>query len=716
MKPKKSVNLKNVWLALSLMVILVAGITTPVHAAKNQLTAFSKNSPADGAFLTSTSVTLSWGYSAGTNSYTWCITPQGGTICEKEGTTRGTTVTVNGLTTGTIYSWQVSAEDLENGVDANNGVPWTFHVTAPGSFSKTGPANGSSNQLSNVTFTWESSPGVVNYEFCYGLDGGCINTYNTGTDTFKTINNLAPNTTYYWKVRALNNFGATYANGETPTWMFTTAPKPGAFHKSQPSSNEEVYIPTEGAQKHFQWTGAENADGYYFCFDETNDNQCNGQNWQIIPGGSQVDHYVTVYPAKTYYWQVMAYNSANYVTISDSGTWFSFSTYSPDHFNKLGPGNTAQVGLNANLGWSRSRGAVSYAYCYDTIDDNKCNTEWVNAANASFATIVNLSPHTDYYWQIVARDQYNHFTEADSDSWFSFSANPPPSGFGKGNPTNNTNGLPGTLTFSWSPSSDATVYEYCVNTTTECTQWNYNGTNTSAEVNGLEPESVYFWQVRALNTFGSMDADAGVWWSFETQSDFVSPVTPPITQTATFLSQGNYDGWVLESTETSNKGGALNNKSKLFLVGDDAANRQYRGILSFDTSSLPENAVVTKMTLKVKKAGLVGTNPFKTHKGLVVDIQKLNFGTSPKLQKPDFQVKGSKDFAGQFSNKAVSGWYTAELGSEAYAYFNTSGVTQFRLRFNKDDNNDLGADYFKFYSGNAGISSGPQLIVEYYVP
>ena len=122
------------------------------------------------------------------------------------------------------------------------------------------------------------------------------------------------------------------------------------------------------------------------------------------------------------------------------------------------------------------------------------------------------------------------------------------------------------------------------------------------------------------------------------------------------------------------------------------------------------------MTLKVKKAGLVGTNPFKTHKGLNVDVQRANYGTSPKLQKSDFQAKGSKNLAGQFFNKAVSGWYAAELSSEANTYVNTSGVTQLRLRFNKDDNNDFGADYFKFYSGNAGISSGPQLIVEYYVP
>ncbi len=44
------------------------------------------------------------------------------------------------------------------------------------------------------------------------------------------------------------------------------------------------------------------------------------------------------------------------------------------------------------------------------------------------------------------------------------------------------------------------------------------------------------------------------------------------------------------------------------------------------------------------------------------------------------------------------------------------GVTQFRLRFNKDDNHDFGADFLKIYSGNAGAKSQPQLIVEYNLP
>jgi hypothetical protein len=54
------------------------------------------------------------------------------------------------------------------------------------------------------------------------------------------------------------------------------------------------------------------------------------------------------------------------------------------------------------------------------------------------------------------------------------------------------------------------------------------------------------------------------------------------------------------------------------------------------------------------------------------------------------------------------------------AYINTlasrGGVTQIRLRFKLDDNNNTIANYLSLYSGNASSSYRPQLIIEYYIP
>jgi hypothetical protein len=183
-----------------------------------------------------------------------------------------------------------------------------------------------------------------------------------------------------------------------------------------------------------------------------------------------------------------------------------------------------------------------------------------------------------------------------------------------------------------------------------------------------------------------------------------------------FKSLAALDGWVLESTETSDMGGTRNSAATTFYLGDDAANKQYRAILHFDTSSLPNTAVITSVTLKINAQGLVGTDPFITHGSLLVDIRKPFFGTNYLLENSDFQALASSSAVAAFNVTPVSNWYSAEVDSAGYPYINLTGATQFRLRFATDDNNNLIADYMTFYSGNAVLAMRPQLIVGYYVP
>jgi hypothetical protein len=154
-----------------------------------------------------------------------------------------------------------------------------------------------------------------------------------------------------------------------------------------------------------------------------------------------------------------------------------------------------------------------------------------------------------------------------------------------------------------------------------------------------------------------------------------------------------------------------------FYLGDDSQDRQYRSILSFNTSSLPDGAVITKVTLKIKRYGIVGTNPFSTHGSLLVDVKKGSFYGSSTLQAQDFQASSSLSSVGKIPNSTSSGWYTETWTSGMLSYINKTGLTQLRLRFSKDDNDDMGADYIRFYSGDYSTGSyRPQLIVYYYVP
>jgi hypothetical protein len=198
----------------------------------------------------------------------------------------------------------------------------------------------------------------------------------------------------------------------------------------------------------------------------------------------------------------------------------------------------------------------------------------------------------------------------------------------------------------------------------------------------------------------------------------VAPVAEPPLE---LLSVAAEDGWTLESGETTGKGGKINAGATTIRIGDDALNRQYRSILSFNTSALPANAVITKVTLRITYQGKTGTNPFNTHKLLLVDLKTSTFGTSA-LQKADFQTTATLMSAGIIGKTPVSlvpNVYESVLTQTALDSLNANiGFTQMqlRLRFQKDDNNDFGADFLKFYSGNSStLNTQPVLIIEYTV-
>ena len=189
-----------------------------------------------------------------------------------------------------------------------------------------------------------------------------------------------------------------------------------------------------------------------------------------------------------------------------------------------------------------------------------------------------------------------------------------------------------------------------------------------------------------------------------------------ITPIVTLYSTGAYDGWILESARTSTIGGSINATGTTFQLGDDALNRQYRSILSFNTIGLPDNAVIKSAVIKIKQSGVPsGTNPFNVLGGLLVDIRKGAFGANA-LTVTDFQAVPSVTKVGTFGKTPVGGWYSVTLIAAGRSNINVLGVTQFRLYFTKADNNNLKADFIKFSSGNAVSTQQPQLIITYILP
>ncbi|MBI5934961.1 MAG: PQQ-dependent sugar dehydrogenase [Chloroflexi bacterium] len=186
--------------------------------------------------------------------------------------------------------------------------------------------------------------------------------------------------------------------------------------------------------------------------------------------------------------------------------------------------------------------------------------------------------------------------------------------------------------------------------------------------------------------------------------------------TATYTSVGAHDGIILEVSENAGIGGSINATQLVLAVGDHQTDRQYRSILSFDTSTLPDDAQVTSVTLRIKRQKFIGDDPFLTLNRLVADLGAPFFGSSADLEPVDFHSsRGS--VAGTFNPTPVNSWYSLKFIFPSLTKLNRTGLTQLRLRFFLDDNDDLARDTLQFFSGDhLNASVRPVLIVEYFVP
>jgi uncharacterized delta-60 repeat protein len=214
---------------------------------------------------------------------------------------------------------------------------------------------------------------------------------------------------------------------------------------------------------------------------------------------------------------------ANKDGCSASGTWTA-ELLPPGPFGKVGPADGAtERPSSLTLSWEESARAESYEYCYDTTDDDAC-ADWVNTGTTREAAISGLLPSTAYYWQVRAVGQLGKTTYADGDStaYWPFTTGDKPGNFDKVIPIDGTTEL---LNFSleWSASQGVEYYEYCYDKTDDdaCATWtSMDVEGTQTQLGSLEPETTYYWQVRAVNSFGTTYADGGSggYWSFTTGS------------------------------------------------------------------------------------------------------------------------------------------------------------------------------------------------------
>lgn len=132
----------------------------------------------------------------------------------------------------------------------------------------------------------------------------------------------------------------------------------------------------------------------------------------------------------------------------------------------------------------------------------------------------------------------------------------------------------------------------------------------------------------------------------------------------------------------------------------------YRGIVSFDTSTIPAGTV-----LRGAKLILVRKSQAGTVLSLTLDVQRGSFGRSPALESADYSAAASQSGVVTVRTPTSDGErLEISLPASALADIALGGRTQLRLRV--ATRIDLNADSITWFDGAAG-SQAPQLLLTY---
>jgi len=162
-----------------------------------------------------------------------------------------------------------------------------------------------------------------------------------------------------------------------------------------------------------------------------------------------------------------------------------------------------------------------------------------------------------------------------------------------------------------------------------------------------------------------------------------------------FSSGGIQDGWTNGITNSTNE----------IRIGDDGAGNNYKGILNFDSSAIPDDATVDKASIYLIRKDANATNPFTSGSlgAAQIDVTNGSFGTI-NIENSDYSEIADATDAGCFHGSVSANDYALriDLNPAGMAAINTSGNTQFRISF---PNSDANADYIDFNTGDANLDT-----------
>jgi hypothetical protein len=340
------------------------------------------------------------------------------------GNQSNTTIDITSLQYDTIYYWRIVAWDSQGA--STTGPIWEFTTKSPSGNQPPNtpnylsPGNGSTGELPTVSIKWTGGDpdagDTVTYQIFMGTTPTPPPIVVNQSDTKYTSGGLSYSTTYYWRIIAWDNHGAS-ASG--PLWHFTTTAK-----SNSPPNTPNIPFPTNGSINNditlvlLTWTGGDPDAGdtvkYDVYFSTSNPPKTKvSANQSALAYNPGAMSYST-----TYYWRIIAWDNNGASAI---GPVWHFTTKPapnnpPNIPNFPNPANKSTGIVLSKLQWSGGDPDAGDTVTYDvyfgmTTTPPKVST---NQSGTSY-TPLGAGIGKTYYWRIIAWD--NHGASAIGPLW-----------------------------------------------------------------------------------------------------------------------------------------------------------------------------------------------------------------------------------------------------------------------------------------------------------
>jgi hypothetical protein len=443
-----------------------------------------------------------------------------------QGVSPGTNLNTQGITASTIRlkaTFSRSNPSTTPKLDKWS-VKWELNQP-PNPPSNPNPSNGSTDVSITTDLSWtggDPNGDLVTYNVYFGTTSSPPKVANNQSGTSYDTGTMNYGTTYYWKIVAWDNHGASTVG---PLWHFTTHNDPPNIPSSPSPANGATGI---SVNVDLSWMGGDPNPGDTVNYDvyfgtvtpPTTKVSANQSGASYDPGTMNYNTH--------YYWKIVAWDNHG---ASTSGIIWDFTTENraPNTPSDPNPTNhQTNTSIITDLSWTGGDPDPGDIVTYDVyFGIASPPPKVVNNQSGTTYNPGSMYYNTKYYWKIIAWD--NHGASTAGPIWdFTTCINDPPYTPSNSSPSNGTTNVSVNADLSWTGGDpnpgDIVTYDVYFGTTSPPQQVVWDQSSTTYDPGIMQSLTTYYWKIVAWDNHGA--AAEGSIWHFTT---LYVPNSPPYT-------------------------------------------------------------------------------------------------------------------------------------------------------------------------------------------